>query len=282
MLPPVQLSAVASFRPRRPHSRSRICAGLEVLGGNHRVAEHHSEFGCCTLHLGSDELTVGVGAIDAQTDQARLREIGQVEIFGQSLFPGCNFLGEGALGVVGHHENGMFNVDVGMELLAELREHLVLKHLACFKRHSGHRHKHLAVALEPHERRCAHTILNHAAGCGNYGLRSREVVEAESAAAHNALHILKHSRILGKLAPEIVAEHTFGDVVLSRTEAAGGEHHVAQLESAVYGATDFNGVVAHRLHIVDLPAVWSYMAGYFTRICICHLAEKQLVADDYD
>ena len=66
-------------------------------------------------------------------------------------------------GIINHYKRAVFDIFIGTKMFQQSRQHFLCHHLFGFKWDTRHSDKNFIIALKPHYRSCAYTVLNHLA-----------------------------------------------------------------------------------------------------------------------
>ena len=254
----------------------------QILISNNMVTQPLAQLEAEAVHLRFQPLAVGRLTGQPQVDDSWLGQVGQMDALRQLTLPFIQFHGQGTLNDSHHHQVAELNVNIVTEMSHELRYDLTDQHGLGLIGDSRHAHQHLAVMFEPHQWSRAALVLDHTARRWHHGLRTSVIVQFEMTPGNNALNIAGCRLVIDQLSTEVSAQRGLGDVVLCRTQTACHEHNVAMDKRLVDSIEDGLPIVGYSSDVDCLPTIWGEVAGNITRICILHLANENLIANNYD
>lgn len=277
MLPPVQLSAVASLPTLRQQVVDDLLHGRplesEDVAGNDALQGGELPVDFVRYALAFDF----VGR-QAQPHHAGCGQICQVEVRGQGIFPVGDLFGQHRFGQTCRDQRAVYDLPQG-ETGFQTRHYLVGHQVLHFEGDARQRNHDLAVLFEPHAGGRAVGVEKHGAARRDERLIAVQAVVFDSACFEHAPHVVGDGLIAYEPGAEELGEGLFRDVVLGGAEAAGQDDYVALVHGPFYGLGDLLALVADRCALPDDDARIVQVTGDRRRIGIHDLPDQDFVAD---
>ena len=156
------------------------------------------------------------------------------------------------------------------------------QHSASLRGYARHCHQDVTVSFPHHYGRRSIYILYDGACIGYEGLIFGQRIDFATFGGKYAMDISRDFRVVSQFAAEDAHQSGLSDIVLSRTQAAGGDYDVGGVHGAMYRGCNVGGDVTHDVNSHHGDAQRVEAAGNVARIGVGDASQQDFVADNYD